>query len=68
MDAPFVPEVLRFRVGGRDLQADPLVAIDLSMASRYYNFEVSGLLGYPALRNSVVIVNYREGRVQIDHK
>jgi hypothetical protein len=54
--------------GSRELAAGPVVAIDLSTASRYHNLEVSGLIGYPALRDSVLIVNYRDGLVRIDSK
>jgi len=68
VEAPHGSEVLTFRVGEQELRPDPFVAVDLSMASRYYNFEVSGLVGYPALRNSVVTINYREQLVQIDGK
>jgi predicted aspartyl protease len=68
MYAHRVTEILRFTVGASELQTDPVLAVDLSLASRYHNREVSGLLGYPALRNSVVTLNYRKGLVQIDRK
>ena len=68
MEAPLVPEILRFRVGTQELKTDPFVAVDLSKASRYYDLEVSGLVGYPALRNSVLTVNYREQLVLIEPK
>ena len=61
-------EVLRLEVGSVSLPVDPVLAVDLSTATRYHNLEVSGLLGYPALRDSVLTVNYRERRVHIEHK
>ncbi len=36
MDVHFVPEILRLRVGSHDLQVNPVVAVDLSLASRYH--------------------------------
>jgi len=68
MDAPLFSDSARLRFGSRELAAGPVVAIDLSTASRYHNLEVSGLIGYPALRDSVLIVNYRDGLVRIDSK
>jgi hypothetical protein len=35
------------------------------MASRYRNLEIVGLIGYPALRDSVLIVSYRDAFVRI---
>lgn len=66
--AHFVSEILRFRIGSSDLRADPVVTLDLSLTSRYHKIEVSGLLGYPALRDCLVTVNYRDALVQIDRK
>lgn len=66
MDAPRFPDSASLRVGSRKLAAGPVVAIDLSTASRYHDLEVSGLIGYPALRDSVLVVNYRDGLVRID--
>jgi predicted aspartyl protease len=59
---------VRFRCGERTFSADPAVAIDLSNFSRHHEFEVTGILGYPALRNSVVTVNYRDSLVRIEAK
>ena len=66
--APLVPEVLHFRVGTQDMRADSFVAVDLSLASRYCDFEVSGLVGFPALRSSIVTINYQEQVVRIERK
>jgi predicted aspartyl protease len=66
MDAPLLPDRVQLRFGSRELAVEPVVVIDLSMASRYHNLEVAGLIGYPALRDSVLIVNYRDGLVRLD--
>jgi hypothetical protein len=63
-----VTEIVRFRVGSSDLRTDPTLAVDLSLTSRYHNLEVSGLVGYPALRASVLTLNFRDGLVQIERK
>ena len=68
MFATIVPEALHVRVGARKLRMEPAIAIDLSLASEYHNLEVSGLLGYPALRDSIVTVDYRDRLVQIERK
>jgi hypothetical protein len=68
MDAPLFADSARLRVGSRELATGPVLAVDLSTASRYHNLEVSGLIGYPALRDSVLMVNYRDGLVRIDPK
>ena len=65
-DVSLFPDRARLRIGPRELAAERVVVIDLSTASRYHGLEVSGLIGYPALRNSVVSVNYRDGLVRID--
>jgi hypothetical protein len=65
-DAPIFRDGATLRVGSEVLAADPMVAVDLSTASRYHTFEVSGLIGYPALRHSILTVNYRDKQVQID--
>ena len=68
IDATPVTEVRRLTVGSRELETGSVVAVDLSLSSRYHNFEVSGLLGYPALRSTVLTVNYRDKWVRIDRK
>jgi predicted aspartyl protease len=58
----------RLRLGTLDLLRDPMVAVDLSLAGSYHHLEVSGLIGFPALRNSVLQVNYRDGVIRIAPK
>ena len=64
-DAPLFPETVRVQFGSYTLEAGPVVAIDLATASRYHAFEVAGLIGYPALRDSILIVDYRDQLVWI---
>jgi hypothetical protein len=59
---------VRFRCGARVLSADPVVVVDLSDMARHHRFEVTGILGYPALRNSIVTINYRDALVRIEGK
>jgi len=68
VEACRVTEVLRLRMGATRLSADPVMAMDLSSASRFHNFPISGLLGFPALRDTVLSVDYRRGSVSIDPK
>jgi hypothetical protein len=42
-----------------------VVAVDLSTASRYHNLEIAGLIGFPALRDSVLTVSYRDAFIRI---
>ena len=58
----------RLQVGTQELLPDPMVAVDLSLASRYHGLEVSGLIGFPALRNLVLTVNYRDGLIRMGPK
>lgn len=68
IDAPVVSGNVRLRLGTREFETGPVVAVDLSTASLYHQVEVSGLLGYPALRGSVLTLNYRDGFVRIDRR
>jgi Aspartyl protease len=67
MDAPLLTGSVRLRFGSQ-IAAGPIVAVDLSTASRYHQFEVSGLIGYTALRGFMLTVSYRDGLVRIDPK
>ena len=59
---------VRFRCGTHVLSADPAVVVDLSDMARHHQFEITGILGYPALRNSTVTINYRDALVRIEGK
>jgi len=63
VDGYLTSAVTRLRIGGLELVPDPLVDVDLSLASRYHQLEISGLIGYPALRGLALVVNYRDGRI-----
>jgi predicted aspartyl protease len=59
---------VRFRCGTRVLSADPAVVVDLSDMARHHQFPITGILGYPALRNSIVTINYRDSLIRIEGK
>jgi predicted aspartyl protease len=61
-----IPFGIRFRLGDGILPADQVVAVDLSTLSRYHQFAISALIGYPALSSSVLMINYRDALVRID--
>ncbi len=65
MDAPLLTGRVRLRFPAIELVHGPIVGLDLSTASRYHNLEVAGLIGYPALSGSVLLVNYRDALVRI---
>jgi hypothetical protein len=67
-DGFLLPPGVRFRVGPSVMNADPAVVVDLSAISRLHRFEVSGVIGYPAIRDSIVTIDYRDARVRIEKK
>jgi predicted aspartyl protease len=66
LNAPLVRGGVRLRFGARELEASSVVTVDLSVSSRYHNLDIAGLLGFPALSGSVLVVNYRDGLVRIE--
>ena len=58
--------VVRFHVAGQVLTSEPVVAVDLVAFSTVNNLETDGVLGYPALRHSVLTVEYRDARIRIE--
>jgi hypothetical protein len=68
IDAPLLSGSVRLRFASTHAAAGPVVAVDLATASRYHNLEISGLLGYSALRDSVLTVNYRDNLLRIEPK
>ncbi len=66
IDAALLRGSFRLRFGSRELETQQVVAVDLSTASRYHQLEIAGLIGYPALCNSVVMVSYRDNSVRIE--
>jgi len=67
-DGFLLPPGVRFQVGAHEMRADPAVVVDLSAISRLHQFEVSGVIGYPAIRYSVVTIDYRDARVRMEGK
>jgi len=65
-DGFLLPPGVHFRFGSRVLSADPAVVVDLSDFVRHHQFEVAGILGYPALRRSIVTIDYRDALVRVD--
>ena len=59
---------VRFRCGERVISGDPAVVVDLKDFAQHHRFEITGILGYPALRNSVVTFDYRDALVRIEGK
>lgn len=66
MDAALVGSGIRLRLPERDLDSGPVVAIDLSASSAYHHFEIAGLIGYPALSRSVLLISYRDRLIHIE--
>lgn len=59
---------VEFRVAGKRLWDRNAYALDLSDLSRRSGVEIAGLIGFAALRHSVLTIDYRTGRVRIDSK
>lgn len=61
-----VSSAVHFAIAKQDLAPNEVVALDLSDLSRHYGVEEIGVLGFPALLNYVLTVDYRNGRVRIE--
>jgi hypothetical protein len=59
MQAPVVTGLVRLQLATAAPVSGPMVAVDLSTFSRYQDLEVSGLIGFSALHNSILTVSYR---------
>jgi Aspartyl protease len=68
MNAPLLSGLIRLRLASHLPVTGPVVAVDLSTASRYHGFEISGLIGYSALCDSVLTVSYRDSVIRIAPK
>jgi hypothetical protein len=62
------PSQVRFRFGSRVLRAGTVVVVPLDELERHHQMEVAGVLGYPALRESILTINYRDSLVGIAGK
>jgi hypothetical protein len=67
-DGYLLPPGVRFRFGSRVVAADPAVVVDLSALASHHRFAIAGVLGYPALRRSILTIDYRDTLVRIDGK
>jgi hypothetical protein len=66
MDCDVMAAGVRVQVAGGNLTAEPVVALDLARFSAFNGVETAAVLGYPALRASVITVDYRDALVRID--
>jgi len=66
LDALLLGTGIRFWFGRKELDPGPVIAMDFSVTSRYHKLDVAGIIGYPAVSDSVLVVNYRDGLVRID--
>jgi hypothetical protein len=66
--APLLSSFIRLHLAPAHPLAGPVVAVDLSTASRYHGFAISGLIGYSAMCDSVLTVNYRDSAIRIGSK
>jgi hypothetical protein len=66
VDGGFLDGAIRFQIAGRSLTGEPVVAVDLAAFSALNGIETDGVLGYPALRYSILTVDYRDSLVRID--
>jgi hypothetical protein len=68
IEGSMYPTEVRFRFGSRVLAANPVMVVGLNQFEQYNQIEVAGILGYPALRESILTINYRDALVGIDRK
>jgi Aspartyl protease len=61
-----VSSLVQFAIAKQSLIPREVVAMDLSNVSRHYGLEVMGVLGFPALSNYVLTVDYHDGWVKIE--
>jgi hypothetical protein len=67
-EGKMLPSSVRFRFGSRLVEANPVVVVCLDELETHHRMEVAGIVGYPALRESILTINYRDGLVGIDGK
>jgi predicted aspartyl protease len=66
VDGDLIEAAVQFHVAGWNLTAEPIVALDLAGFSAFNGVETIGVLGYPALRDSMLTVSYRDAMVHLD--
>ena len=63
VNGDLIEAAIRFGIAGGSLTAEPVVALDLAAFSAFNGIETIGVLGYPALRASILTVDYRDALV-----
>ena len=67
-EGKMIPSGVRFRFGSRLVEASPVVVVCLDELELHHGMQVAGIVGYPALRESILTINYRDGLVGIGGK
>jgi hypothetical protein len=67
-EGKMLPSAVRLRFGSRLVEASPVVVVCLDELETHHRMEVAGIVGYSALRESILTINYRDGLVGIDRK
>lgn len=57
---------VRFAIAKQRFTPREVLAMDLSNVSRHYGVEIIGVLGFPALANHILTIDYRNGWVRIE--
>ena len=57
-----------FQFGERLVEMQPVVSVDLGGMARHHGLDVSGVIGYPALAESVLTISYPDSLVRIEPK
>jgi len=65
-----IPEALRvnpvhLELAGRTVWERDVVAMDMRTMSEQHGIPISGLIGFPTLRNSILTIDYREGLLHL---
>ena len=68
VDARMLSTSVHFRLGSRVIETSQVVIAPLDQLELRHQMEIAGVLGYPALRDSVLTVNYRDSLVDIAGK
>lgn len=61
-----ISSIIHFAIAENDLIPRDVVALDLSNLSHHYGVEIIGLLGFPALSNHILTIDYHNGWVKIE--
>jgi tetratricopeptide (TPR) repeat protein len=64
VDGALRAQPMRLTIEGRQLVDERPVKLDLTELSRHEGVEISGIIGYPPLGNTVLTINYRDGLIQ----